>query len=85
MCVTSASSKTLRNHFQKARLYAPKFPENLKNILGAGGWCEPNIFPITALLMIFVNHFVAHSDAFSKFLNNFCKSLENVKMTLSST
>ena len=50
VCVTSASSKTLCNHFKKARPSAPKFPENLKNILGAGGWREPNIFPITALV-----------------------------------
>ena len=46
---TYASSKTLRSHFKKARPSAPKFPEYLKNISGAGGWREPNIFPITAL------------------------------------
>ena len=25
----------------------PKIPENMKTILGAGGWRELNIFPIT--------------------------------------
>ena len=49
MCVSSASSKKLHIHLKKVRLSAPKFPEILKNILGAGEWHKPNFFPITAL------------------------------------
>ena len=62
MCLTSASSKTLCNHFKKASPSAPKFPENLENILGAGGWCEPNIFLIIALNKRLSNYVSWHPD-----------------------
>ena len=56
--VTNGSSKAIIEllydwNFKKACPSAPKIPENLKNILGAGGWGEANIFPIITLVPIF--------------------------------
>ena len=56
--VTNGSSKTIIEllydwNFKKACPSAPKIPENLKNILGTGGWGEANIFPIITLVPIF--------------------------------
>ena len=38
--------------YKKVCPTAPKISENLKNILGADGWREPNIFPMTAQAII---------------------------------
>ena len=41
---------TARN-LKKPRPSATEIPENLKNVLGAGGRHKPNIFPITTLVI----------------------------------
>ena len=35
-------------------------------------------------MQLFVNHFIAYSEAFSKFLINSCNSLEKAEMVLSA-
>ena len=50
MCVTLRP----KSYFKEIRPSAPKFPEYLNNILGAGGWREPNIFRLPPKCIYFL-------------------------------